>query len=214
MAKNLPAVWETWVRSLGGEDNGKGYLVAHMPSLPGFVSLNAMFHFIEGREENQTAGIWDLPFQPTQQGSWRLLLSARVLVTGSACFCVLATSPCSKRSHVIKCHGTSFWPGRLCNIIPFVDSELMFRELPGGPVVRTQHFRGQVLRFGSWSGNCCCHCRVASAVSGSVRPQRQQPTRLCRPWDFPGKNTGVGCHCLLWVRDLRFHKLQATAKNT
>ena len=26
---------------------------------------------------------------------------------------------------------------------------------------------------------------------------RQQPTRLPRPWDFPGKNTGVGCHFLL-----------------
>ena len=24
-----------------------------------------------------------------------------------------------------------------------------------------------------------------------------QSTRLLRPWDFPGKNTGVGCHCLL-----------------
>ena len=24
--------------------------------------------------------------------------------------------------------------------------------------------------------------------------QRQQPTRLPRPWDSPGKNTGVGCH--------------------
>ena len=23
------------------------------------------------------------------------------------------------------------------------------------------------------------------------------PTRLLCPWDFPGKNTGVGCHCLL-----------------
>ena len=31
----------------------------------------------------------------------------------------------------------------------------------------------------------------------SVRPHRQQPTRLCRPWDSPGKSTGVGCHCLL-----------------
>ena len=28
-------------------------------------------------------------------------------------------------------------------------------------------------------------------------PQRQQPTRLPRPWDSPGKNTGVGCHFLL-----------------
>ena len=23
---------------------------------------------------------------------------------------------------------------------------------------------------------------------------RRQPTRLPRPWDSPGKNTGVGCH--------------------
>ena len=28
-------------------------------------------------------------------------------------------------------------------------------------------------------------------------PQRRQPTRLPCPWDSPGKNTGVGCHCLL-----------------
>ena len=30
-----------------------------------------------------------------------------------------------------------------------------------------------------------------------VRPHRWQPTRFCRPWDSPGKNTGVGCHFLL-----------------
>ena len=30
-----------------------------------------------------------------------------------------------------------------------------------------------------------------------MRPHRQQPTRLCHPWDSPGKNTGVGCHFLL-----------------
>ena len=28
-------------------------------------------------------------------------------------------------------------------------------------------------------------------------PHRGQPTRLPRPWDSPGKNTGVGCHFLL-----------------
>ena len=27
-------------------------------------------------------------------------------------------------------------------------------------------------------------------------PHRRQPTRLPRPWDSPGKNTGVGCHFL------------------
>ena len=36
-----------------------------------------------------------------------------------------------------------------------------------------------------------------SVVSDSMRPHRRQPTRLRRPWDSPGKNTGVGCHFLL-----------------
>ena len=44
---------------------------------------------------------------------------------------------------------------------------------------------------------CCCCCCVASVVSDSVRPHRQQPTRPRCPWDSPGKNTGVGCHFLL-----------------
>ena len=34
-------------------------------------------------------------------------------------------------------------------------------------------------------------------MSDSVQPHRQQPTRLPRLWDPPGKNTGVGCHFLL-----------------
>ena len=34
-------------------------------------------------------------------------------------------------------------------------------------------------------------------MSDSVQPHRQQPTRLPRPWDSPGKNTGVVCHFLL-----------------
>ena len=35
-----------------------------------------------------------------------------------------------------------------------------------------------------------------SCVQLCVTPRRQ-PTRLPRPWDSPGKNTGVGCHFLL-----------------
>ena len=31
----------------------------------------------------------------------------------------------------------------------------------------------------------------------TVWSHRRQPTRLPRPWDSPGKNTGVGCHFLL-----------------
>ena len=36
-----------------------------------------------------------------------------------------------------------------------------------------------------------------SGISDPQRPQGLQPTRLLHPWDFPGKSTGVGCHCLL-----------------
>ena len=40
-------------------------------------------------------------------------------------------------------------------------------------------------------------------MSDSVRPHRWPPTRLPRPWDSPGKNTGVGCHFLLQCRKVK-----------
>ena len=40
-------------------------------------------------------------------------------------------------------------------------------------------------------------------MSNSVQPQRQQPTKLPRPWDSPGKNTGVGCHFLLQCKQVK-----------
>ena len=47
----------------------------------------------------------------------------------------------------------------------------------------------------TFQDTCCCS--VTSVVSNSVQPHRRQPTRLPRPWDSPGKNTGVDCHFLL-----------------
>jgi len=41
-----------------------------------------------------------------------------------------------------------------------------------------------------WKWSC-------SVVSEPQRPHGLQPSRLLHPWDFPGKSTGVGCHCLL-----------------
>ena len=72
---------------------------------------------------------------------------------------------------------------------------------------------GLFLVYGDYS--CCNHscagfcvnisfCFSAAAVAAkslqscrTVRSHRRQPTRLPRPWDSPGKNTGVGCHFLL-----------------
>ena len=53
-----------------------------------------------------------------------------------------------------------------------------------------------------------------SVVSDSLWPYGLQPTRLLHPWDFPGKSTGVGCHCflhliklILWLK--LFHRQKA-----
>ena len=60
---------------------------------------------------------------------------------------------------------------------------------------------------------CCCCCCVASVVSNSVRPHRWQPTRLPRPWDSPGKNTGVGCHFLLQCMEVKSESLDSILKS-
>ena len=50
----------------------------------------------------------------------------------------------------------------------------------------------------SFSNACKWKVKVKSSVMpDSLRPHGLQPTRLLCPWDFPGKSTGVGCHCLL-----------------
>ena len=41
-----------------------------------------------------------------------------------------------------------------------------------------------------WKWSC-------SVLSDSQRPHRLQPTRLLRPWDFPGKSTGMGQ--VVWI---------------
>ena len=45
-----------------------------------------------------------------------------------------------------------------------------------------------------------------SVMSDSYRPHGLQPTRPHCPWDFPVRNTGVGCHCLLWEESAVPHK--------
>ena len=42
-----------------------------------------------------------------------------------------------------------------------------------------------------------CVCVNCSVVPDSLRSHGLQPTRVLCPWDFPGKDTGVGCHFLL-----------------
>ena len=48
---------------------------------------------------------------------------------------------------------------------------------------------------------------VAQSCPTLSDPHGLQPTRLLCSWDFPGKSTGVGCHCLLWQTGLRITNL-------
>ena len=46
---------------------------------------------------------------------------------------------------------------------------------------------------------CVCVCVYRSALSRSLVSNSEtpwKPSRLLRPWDFPNKNTGMGCHFL------------------
>ena len=40
-------------------------------------------------------------------------------------------------------------------------------------------------------------CVLVAQLCPTLQPQGLSPARLLCPWDFPGKNTGVGCHSLL-----------------
>ena len=47
-------------------------------------------------------------------------------------------------------------------------------------------------------------------MSDPLRPHGLQPPRLLRPWDFPGKSTGVGCYCLAAAAAAKSHQLCPT----
>ena len=48
----------------------------------------------------------------------------------------------------------------------------------------------------------------------TLRPHRRQPMRLPRPWDSPGKNTGLGCHFLLQRMKVRSEREVAQSCQT
>ena len=41
------------------------------------------------------------------------------------------------------------------------------------------------------------YCMLVAQLCLTLQPHGLGPARLLCPWDFPGKNTGVGCHSLL-----------------
>ena len=80
---------------------------------------------------------------------------------------------------------------------PALEAEALPSEPPGKPQKKEREAQtGKRLLFAFL-------LLSRSVVPDSVRPHRRQTTRLPRPWDSPGKNTGVGCHFLLQCRKVK-----------
>ena len=78
----------------------------------------------------------------------------------------------------------------LCNLI---DGSPPGSPVPG--ILQARTLEWVAISFSNaWKWKCS-----HSVLSDPQRPhgQQQQPSRLLCPWDFPGKSTGVECHCLL-----------------
>ena len=79
-------------------------------------------------------------------------------------------------------------------------------SLPGSPVpgiIQARTLEWVAISFSSawqWKGS-------RSVGSDSSQPHGLQPTRLLHPWDFPGKSTGVECHCLKKMYPVLFPSL-------
>ena len=77
----------------------------------------------------------------------------------------------------------------------WVDSNFSFPSIALGHKPNINQ-RKRVVNFSLSESPTCSHS-VTSVVFNSLRPHGLSSTRLLRPWDFPGKDTGVGCHFLL-----------------
>ena len=69
-------------------------------------------------------------------------------------------------------------------------------SIPGSPVPGI--LQARTLEWVAISFSNAWKWKVKVKLLSRVRrPHGLRPTRLLHPWDFPGKSTGVGCHCLL-----------------
>ena len=71
---------------------------------------------------------------------------------------------------------------------PALQADALSSEPPGNPNKHLRNIPGE---------KQCCQKTMHSVMSDSLWPHGLQPARLLCLWNFPGKNTGVGCHFLL-----------------
>ena len=93
-------------------------------------------------------------------------------------------------NHTAAAKSLQSWP-TLCDPI---DGSLSGSPVPG--ILQARTLEWVAISFSSaWKWKWRWSHWVVSDYS---HPHGLQPTRFLRPWDFPGKSTGVGCNCPLW----------------
>ena len=73
-------------------------------------------------------------------------------------------------------------------------------SVPG--ILQARILEWVVISFSNaWKWKVKSESEVAQSCLTSQRSHGPQLSRLLCPWDFPGKSTGVVCHCLLWYAE-------------
>ena len=96
----------------------------------------------------------------------------------------------------------------LCNPI---DESPPGSAIPG--ILQARTLEWVAISFSNiWKWKVKSESEVAQSCPTPCGPHGLQPTRLIRPWDFPGKSTGVGCHCLLRKGSIVIHNIKRKRK--
>ena len=194
--KNLSAIQKTQIWSLGQEDLLKKGMATHS-SIP----------------------VWKIPWTEEPHGLW-FMGSQRVDTTEHAHPCnnpnakyqarrglsyslELAEIIQTSQSGSFPCTTLSF-PGEPQSCLLLTDPVVFFHMVLHGRSCLSCLGPVNIINYifmNPFSDSLCdftsAVCKFTSVVSHSLWPYVLNPTRLPCPWDFPGKNTGVGCHLLL-----------------
>ena len=115
---------------------------------------------------------------------------------GRSCFVALLSAVPSRQLCLqVSCRMVARRPPYTNNISALPLSFFLRRKKPYSEM--SQPVSPQISRLRTESHAAAAAAKSLQSCPTLGDPHRRQPTRLPRPWDSPGKNTGVGCHFLL-----------------
>ena len=169
MAKNLTAIWETWVRSLGWEDPLEEGMSTHSS--------------IAWRIPMDRGAWWATVPEVTKNQTW---LSTQI--NDSLCIILYVTD---KEVTPLKLPLGLLHPSHSADLF-FFSSNTMYHGILHE--IRISYFMVHCIKLSFLRIHLLLRCSV---VSNSLRPHALEPARLLCPWDSSTKNPGVGHHFLL-----------------